>query len=122
MSITLHKEMLACAYDYLRATEPFCRWRMPGSKDIKFGVYKRKDRYAHYEYKSTGPGEGQHHIKVSSELVGSHSSLLSTLAHEMLHLHMNNSACLDMRSPHGNNFNKLADRVCKIHGFDRKLF
>lgn len=118
MKLTLTPALLARAYDYLCATEPFVKWKLPPSDVIKFSVYKRKDRFAHYECK----GEGLHYIKVSSVLVGSHASLLSTMAHEMLHLHMNFAACLDLRSPHGEAFNKLADKVCKVHGFDRKLF
>ena len=117
MSLTLTKELLAHAYDYLCATEPFDKWNLPHSEDIKFSVYKRKDRFAHYQF-----DEGGHHIKVSSVFVGTHASLLCTMAHEILHMHMNSTGCLDMRSPHGVGFNRLADQVCKIHGFDRKLF
>jgi hypothetical protein len=122
MILAINKEMIAHAYDYLCCCEPFCRWNMPDSEDIAFGIYRRKDRYAHYEYKASGPNEGRHHIKISSALVGSHASLLSTLAHEMLHLHLNNTGCMDMRALHGAGFNKLADRVCNIHGFDRLTF
>jgi hypothetical protein len=117
MTLPLTPEMLAASYDYLASTNPFDKWNLPISEEIKFRVYKRGDRYAHYHFKN-----GKHQISVSSILVGSHVTLLSTMAHEMLHLHMKANACLDMRCPHGSGFNKLADRVCKIHGFDRLIF
>jgi SprT-like family protein len=117
MSLPLSPDMLAAAYDYLASTNPFDKWNFPISEEIKFRVYKRSDRYAHYQCK-----DGKLFISVSSVLVGSHITLLSTMAHEMIHLYMHATSCLDMRCPHGAGFNKLADRVCRIHGFDRLIF
>jgi len=117
MPLPLNSEMIEAAYEYLSATKPFSGWNLPHAEDMKFRVYKRRDRYADYRYKN-----GKHHINVSSVLVGSHMTLLSTLAHEICHLHMNATACLDMRTPHGAGFSKLADQICKVHGFDRLIF
>lgn len=116
MSLALNTEMLAHAYDYLCCTPPFSRWNLPPSEDVKFAVIKRRDRFAHYFMDA-----GVHHIEMSSGRVGRHETLLSTLAHEIIHLHME-QACMNARNPHGAAFKKYADRVCKLHEFDRLIF
>jgi hypothetical protein len=118
MILPLNKEMIAAAYSYLRETKPFNTWDIPEASEITFGIQKRRDRHAHYQFKKNSG----HHIVISSHLVGSHINLLATLSHEMIHLYMNLSGALDMRSPHGKDFQKLADRICKIHNFDRLTF
>ncbi len=115
MPIPLTKETLACGYDYLCSTPPFNRWKMPPSSEIKFSVVKHKDRMA--DYQMVG---GVHHIRVSSRWIGTrHEQTLSTIAHEMVHLKMEKDG---MRASHGQKFQRLADRICKIHEFDRKTF
>jgi hypothetical protein len=116
MPLPLNVEMLACAYDYLCCVPPFSRWNMPPSEDVKFLIIRQADRYAHYQMVN-----GVHHIAVSSKFVGRHESLISTLAHELIHLHMR-AARISSRNPHGKAFQKLADEVCKIHEFDRLTF
>ncbi len=116
MTLSLTKEALAAAYDYLCEFEPFSKWNMPESEDIKFRVMKRKDRTAHYAM-----SDGVHEIAVSSAYVGQHDVLLSSIAHEMLHLHMAQT-CWNRRNPHDAAFQKFADRICKIHHFDRLMF
>lgn len=118
MILPLNKEMIAAAYTYLRETKPFNGWAIPEANKIVFGIQKRKDRHAHYEFKK----DGRHYIMVSASLVGSHINLLSTLSHEMIHLYLNVSGKMDMRSLHGREFQRLADRICKIHSFDRLTF
>lgn len=115
MSLTLNTEMLAHAYDYLCCTPPFSKWNMPPSEDVKFAVIRKKDRFAHYFMQGGVP-----HIELSSGRVGRHDTLLSTLAHEMIHLHMQ-AACVGGKD-HGPAFQKYADRVCKLHEFDRLIF
>lgn len=117
MILPLTPAILALAYDYLCAHKPFAQWKMPHSEEVVFAIFKRTDRYAEYQYDND-----KHQIRISSRLVGSHATLLSTMAHEMIHLHLNAKGCFDMRSPHGADFHKLADRVCKIHSFDRLTF
>ena len=108
--------MLAHAYDYLCCMKPFDKWNLPPSEDIKFRIIRKKDRYAHYRMEG-----GQHYIEVSSLAVGRHEMLISTLAHEMIHLHQEMMGILG-NNPHDVAFHKLADRVCKIHEFDRLTF
>ena len=116
MPLALTKEALAAAYDYLCHFEPFSGWNLPPSEDVKFQVIRKKDRYAHYQMVG-----GVHHIAVSSRFVGRHELLLSTLAHELCHLHCE-ATCMSTSNPHDATFHKLADRICKIHEFDRLIF
>jgi len=116
MPLPLNVEMLALAYDYLCCLPPFSKWNMPPSEDVKFIVIRAPDRYAHYQMV-----DGVHSIAVSTKFVGRHENLLSTMSHEMIHLHMK-AARMSARNPHGKAFQKLADEVCKIHDFDRLTF
>lgn len=116
MTLPLTPEALAAAYDYLCEFPPFSKWNMPHSEDVKFLVIRQADRYAHYQMV-----DGVHNIAVSVKWVGRHDSLLSTLCHEMIHLHTR-ATKMRMRNAHGRAFQGLADQVCAIHGFDRLLF
>jgi len=81
--LPLTPELLAHAYDYLSCLPPFSKLNMPPSDDIKFRVIKSKKIFARYFIEG-----GVHHIDVSNNMVGSHIVLLSTLAHESIHLHL----------------------------------
>jgi hypothetical protein len=117
MSLALTPEMLAHAYEYLCCTLPFSKWNMPPSEDIKFLVIRSADRYAHYQLVND-----IHHIAVSVRFVNRHQTLLSTLSHEMVHLHVR-SAGIRQRHAHGRAFQRLADEVCFHHPeFDRLNF
>lgn len=116
MILPLTPATLEAAYNYLRSTPPFVRWRLPPGGDVKFGIIRSRDRQAHYFSRND-----VHHIEFSSRYVGTHANLLSTMAHEIIHLHMSQT-CLTQRNPHDATFRKYADRVCKIHGFDRLMF
>lgn len=116
MPLPLNKETLAAAYDYLCELPPFNKWNLPHSEDVKFSVIRKSDRFAHYQMVG-----GVHHIAVSSMFVGRHESLLSSLSHEMVHLHIEASG-MSTDNPHDAVFHKLADKVCKLHDFDRLTF
>ena len=113
MILPLTPEMLAAAYEYLCECPPFNKWSLPLSEEITFKVMARR---LFAEYQRMG---GKHYIRVSKKMVGSHTILLSTLAHEIIHLQLEElGACDD----HGPNFQRLADEVCRIHAFDRLTF
>lgn len=114
MILPLNAEMVAHIYDYLNCLPPFDKWNLPPSDDIKFKIIKTKKIFGRY-YKV---GD-MHHIEISKGSVGSHAILISTVSHEMIHLHLNE---LDACDEHGPAFQELADLVCKIHGFDRLTF
>lgn len=114
MILPLTTEMVAHAYDYLCCCLPFSKWSLPPSDDVKFRIIRSKRIFAQYQMRG-----GVHHIDVSSRMVGSHMVLLSTLSHELIHLHLGEVEACDN---HGPNFQMLADEVCEIHDFDRLTF
>jgi hypothetical protein len=117
MSLALTPEMLAHAYEYLCCSEPFIKFNMPPADDCKFLVIKTSDRFAHYQLVGD-----VHHIAVSTKFVDRHITLLSTMSHEMVHLHIRRSG-IRQRHAHGRAFSKLADLVCSHHPeFDRLNF
>ena len=114
MSLPLNPAVLMAAYDYLNTTLPFRRWRLPHSSEIKFGVIRSKQvRGLCWD---TGKG---HKIDVSSDTVGRTEGLMSTMAHEMIHVHLDR---LRIKAHHGKAFWKSAALVCRYHGFDLKEF
>jgi hypothetical protein len=114
--IALTREMLAAAYDLLELTEPFCRWNLPSSDEIKFEVTGHKGRQG--ECVINGPDM---HVRISTHHIGRIASLMETMAHEMVHLHTY-VAGITEKDPHGPGFRKLALQVCRVHGFDPKQF
>lgn len=117
--LPLTPEVLAAAYDYLASTEPFCRWNLPDSDDITFRVVKSRKMFAQYVY------DGTHTIEVSSGTVGHTATLMTTMAHELTHLHLRLTGMESKSSnPNVHNlpFRKLAAQVCRVHGFDLKAF
>jgi hypothetical protein len=122
MAIPLTPKMVAAAYSYLRTTPPFNRWRLPPAEEVRFKVLDRirdpgyvriwGDHVCH---------EGKHIIRVSRSLIPWTSSLMELLAHEMIHVHQAESGAKG-RPGHGPGFQRLAARVCSIHGFDPGRF
>jgi hypothetical protein len=109
--------VLQHCYAFLAETEPFNKWNLPDAEDIKFillgdngdahgTVEKWKDTYKI----GAAPGSHQHT-----------ASLIVTMAHEMIHLHMMQSK---IRNPegHGRIFKAFAAEVCAEHGFDLGQF
>ena len=115
MALPLTPEILRAAYDFLATTMPFCRWNMPEGEDVAFKVVRNPKVFADYRW------TGRHTIRVSGTTVGHTETLLRTMAHEMIHLHEQQSG-MATSSQHTKAFWKLAARVCKYHGFDPKSF
>ncbi len=65
--------------------------------------------------------KGKHVICASSGKIGRSSSLIELMAHEMVHLHLQ-QAGMSTSSEHSAAFHKFAIQVCRVHGFDEKLF
>lgn len=120
MTLPLTSEMLAGAYEYLKATPPFNKWSLPETEEIGFKVSKRSSEFGRYQLVG-----GKHTISISSVSVGHTSTLMSVMAHEIIHLHLEES---DMESrsaslnTHNAAFRVLSAQVCKSHGFDPKAF
>jgi hypothetical protein len=117
MALPLNAEMLASAYDYFCATPPFNKWNLPPSEEVSFKVVR--DPHTAGWHKMVGD---KHIIGISSGAIGRTHSLMEVMAHELIHAHQRETAMETKGAVHNAAFNKLAARVCAIHGFDAKLF
>lgn len=120
MTLQLTTEMLAGAYEYLKSTPPFNKWSLPEADEIEFKVSRRTTEFGRYQLVG-----GKHVISLSSVSIGHTSTLISIMAHETIHLHLEESK-MESRSgnlnTHNAAFRILAAQVCKVHGFDPKSF
>ncbi len=120
--LTLTPEMLETAYEYLRVSPPFCRWNLPHADQVMFRVMGTRDRFGHFRgrhRKATGD-DGFSEIAISAGMVRSTDLLISTMAHEMIHLYQDENGTA--RGHHNKEFLRLAKRVCDLHGFDHESF
>lgn len=112
MAIVITSEVLRSCYDLLRMTRPYTAWKLPPSSKVIFKVLVTKDLEGDFYRDKLGRpvirvSRGKHHTL--------HAVIL-TVAHEMCHMHDKS------KSHHGAEFNRLADRVCRWHHFDRGQF
>lgn len=114
MTLRLTPDMLAAGYDFMRTTDPFRCWKLPESDEMGFHVVRRADLSADF-----GMEQGMPFIRVSEAHNGHAVTLLSTLAHEMIHLRQ---YLTGDRELHGPRFRRVAAKVCAVHGFDPKTF
>lgn len=113
--IGLTPQVLRAAYSLLVSTRPFNRWKMPDASKIKFEVRPLKKVFADHLFE-----RDRHIIRVSAQNITQLSTLLIVLAHEMVHIRV--SALNPKAGGHGALWNRLADQVCRWHGFDRGAF
>lgn len=114
MTLRLTPDLLAAGYDFMRETPPFKGWRLPVSEDVGFQVVTDPKIQADFRVDGDMPI-----IRVSEAHHGHITTLLATLAHEMIHLrqHLKND-----RETHGPRFQRTKNRICAQHGFDPKTF
>lgn len=117
----LTPNILRAAYNYLRDTPPFHRWKMPEADEVGFIVAKTKRVYG--ECTISKPKDKRFrslfNIAVSCDLVKSTDVLMETMAHEMCHI---KCELLGSKSVHGYEFKRLAKSVCKQHGWREETF
>jgi len=111
-----HPDELAAAYEFLRATRPFNRWKLPEADDITFKVTSDPQTYGRFI-----GDNGKLTIVISAASASHTIKLIETMAHECLHLHQH-VAGHQTKAEHNADFRKKAKRVCAIHGFDPKAF
>lgn len=109
--------MLAAAYDLLAECPPFTRWNMPPSEDVEFVVDRDRKTFG----RCTVDLPKRPQIRISAVNVTTLDTLSATMAHEMIHLHMDASGMKDS-AEHGRGFRKLALRVCAALGFNPDTF
>lgn len=112
----LSPEIVEAAYELLRRTAPFKRWRLPDPDDVVFRVMHYQDVRGDYNFIG-----GYHQISVSVHGVGSFTNLIHLVAHEMIHLHQNVRKT-DTAAQHNAEFHRLNRRMCKLLQFDDRLF
>lgn len=117
MSLSLTPDALAACYDFLAETPPFNKWNLPHSDEVMFIVNRSQKYYGDYHWN----GE-RHVIRISSHFNRRADTLLRTTAHEMIHLFEEQAGFSKPNVQHSKAFQKLAKRVCKIHGFDEAVF
>lgn len=124
MPRTFSPEDLVAAYDYLRSTLPFRRWKLPESDALEFRVTQHADRHGHFDDRDGVPGKWMV-IAISSVHTMDYRQLLATMAHELIHLKSAVDGKLlgeDDSEHHDDEFKRLAKQVCVHHGFAKKTF
>jgi hypothetical protein len=117
MSLPITTEMLARAYHYLEATQPFRKWNMPDADDVVFRAIKDPAVRGWFQIDRIG----RYTIALSSRCIGHTENLMRTMAHEMIHLHQADVK-METGAEHNAAFYRLAAQVCKAHGWDVKDF
>lgn len=112
MSLHITPEMMETVYEYLRLTPPFKGWKLPHADGVEFHVTRHQN--IHGDFSSS-----KKRIRISTRKTFWTSTLIETMAHEMVHLHLDR---IDSRILHGPKFQRIALHVCKHHGFDPKSF
>ena len=110
VGLVLTPEVLAAAYNYLRVTPPFNRWKMPLAHNVRFRVTSSPTDAGYCDRGTIG---------VSRRCIGYTAYLVEIMAHEMIHLHLDRK---NVKKHHVPEFQACAARVCAIHGFDPKRF
>ena len=105
---------LFAAYQYLSALKPFSAWNLPSSQSVEFEVNRSQMLQGEY---SPDP----HTIKVSAEHCKTQIAVLETVAHEMVHLALEQSGGYGHLN-HDEDFLKHAKAVCKAFGWKTKGF
>ena len=108
-------EIVKGAYAYLSETPPFHDWHLPDADDMKFIISGAGKTYGRCHYPPTRMGGRMYVIEISQSYHKHSVTLLNTVAHEMIHVHMNITG---MGRNHGKVFKLLAKEVCDAHGFD----
>jgi hypothetical protein len=116
----LTPEILESAYEYLRTTLPFRRMDLPHADELVFRVMGARDRFGHFKGRIRDNTD-LNEIALSQPRVHSTDVLMQTMAHEMIHLHQHEKGGCT-RGAHNARFQRIALRVCRIHGFDPETF
>jgi hypothetical protein len=116
MRIHVTPELMEAVYEMLRLTPPFKSWKMPHADDVDFYVMKTRENHG-----DCGIENGRHFIRISYRTHKTLFAVILTMAHEMCHVQEHRRGVRGDHQ-HGRVFHKLADSVCKNHGWDRGQF
>jgi hypothetical protein len=115
--LILTPDILRACYDLLDCCPPFDKWNLPDGDDIEFRIIKDKACYGWYLFE-----DGKHVIAVSEAKCGYLTTVMATMAHEMVHLFQRHSCMESPSSIHNAAFRRLAAQVCRALSFDPKAF
>ena len=107
----LTPDRLAAVYDMLRAFPPFSSWRMPSGSEVRFKLSKMKDCHAMYQ------AGDPHEITLSLPLHYHLDTVVSSMAHEMIHLGQEIRGRATT-AQHNSDYRKTAETICKRYGLD----
>ena len=108
---------IALAYAFLRECHPFCKWNLPPADKLRFEILNSRD---HAEY---DPHERRHVIRVNALTHIKLEQLLSSTAHEMVHLRQELIGRLPIgKDGHNADFRRMARQVCHHLGFNLQSF
>lgn len=110
-------EMLESVYELLRLTPPFRAWKLPPADDVEFHVVRMKGQ----DQADCYWNGNRHVIRIASNKHSSLAPIITTMAHEMLHLHLDRAYPRD-RAMHGGRFKRHAKMICLAHTFDHGQF
>lgn len=117
LSMHITPEVMEAVYRTLAITPPFRGWKLPHADDVGFHVLRTKNICGdHFLDKNR-----RHHIRISHKKHSTLRSLTETIAHEMVHMREHELG-VSQHIAHGTVFHRLADQVCRHHGFDRGAF
>jgi len=112
---------IKAAYDYLDETAPFVGWNLPDSDSITFGIASDRTLFGWYTAEGRRPRR-RYGIWISKFNVVQTETLIATMAHEMLHIHQDQTGQSKRSNEHNRAFHRDAELICAIHGFDPGRF
>ena len=113
----LTPDILAATWDFLRSLPPFARWKLPEADAVEFHVVRVSHFADHTTYR--GPEPLRHIVRVSEDRVEHATTLVKTMAHEMIHA-AQAAANTATRAEHNADFHRRALLVGRTLGFDPK--
>jgi len=108
----LTSKMLESIYSMLKTLKPFSGWHLPEISSIEFKVTNEIDVMGTYIFCDL---TDKHQITISRARNGHLSTVIRTIAHEMIHLKRANTSKWDK---HDAVFRKLATQISNELGFD----
>lgn len=108
----LTPSMLEAAYEYLRTTPPFNRWKLPHADEIEFAITRHRDRRGDCRAEPRVSAR----IRISTYYIYTTDELMAVMAHEMCHLHVTSGP------DHGSGWRAAARSTCNQHGWELDTF
>jgi hypothetical protein len=123
MGIHITADLIEASYERLRMTPPFNKWKLPHADDVEFHAVPIKGEASaeHYVLADLEKKTEHHVIRINPKRHSTLHMLDATLAHEICHMREYHTGSRRVGC-HGAQFKRLADLVCKHHGFDRGQF